>query len=114
MRNLSDNTAENDLYELFGHRSTKHLKQNCSLKMSTNSNTGNRKYFFLCHCVSPHNYGVDKVKLNKVYRSSRPEVFCKKVVIRNFAKFTGKHLCQGVFFNKVVGLRDVTLLKKRL
>ena len=32
--------------------------------------------------------------------SSRPEVFCKKVVLRYFAKFTGKHLCQGLFFNK--------------
>ena len=32
-------------------------------------------------------------------RSSRPEVFCKKGVLRNFAKFTEKHLCQGLFFN---------------
>ena len=31
-------------------------------------------------------------------RSSRPEVFCKKGVLRNFAKFTGKHLCQSLFF----------------
>ena len=23
-----------------------------------------------------------------------PEVFCKKGVLRNFAKFAGKHLCQ--------------------
>ena len=38
-------------------------------------------------------------------RSSRPEVFCKKGVLRNFTKFTGKHLCQSVFFNKVAGLR---------
>ena len=30
-------------------------------------------------------------------RSSRPEVFCKKGVLRNFAKFTRKHLCQ-IFF----------------
>ena len=36
-------------------------------------------------------------------RKSRPEVFCEKGVLRNFAKFTGKHLCQGLFFNKVVG-----------
>ena len=36
-------------------------------------------------------------------RSSRPEVFCKKGVLRNFAKFTGKHLCQSLFYNKVVG-----------
>ena len=35
------------------------------------------------------------------YRSSCPEVFCKKGVLRNFAKSTGKHLCQSLFFNKV-------------
>ena len=29
------------------------------------------------------------------------EVFCKKKVLRYFAKFTGKHLCQSLFFNKV-------------
>ena len=28
-----------------------------------------------------------------------PEVFCKKGVLRNFTKFTGKHLCQSLFFN---------------
>ena len=36
---------------------------------------------------------------------SRPEVFCKKGAFKNFAKFTGKHLCQSLFFNKVAGLR---------
>ena len=49
-----------------------------------------------------------------LFRSSRPKVFCKKGVLRNFAKFTGKHLCQSLFFNKVEGLRPATLLKKRL
>ena len=38
-------------------------------------------------------------------RSSRPEVFCKKGVLKYFAQFTGKHLCQSLFFNKVAGLR---------
>ena len=38
----------------------------------------------------------------------------KKDVLRNFAKFTGKHLWQGIFLNKVAGLRFATLLKKRL
>ena len=37
-------------------------------------------------------------------RNSRPEVFCKEGVLRNFAKFTGKHLCQTLFFNKVASL----------
>ena len=45
---------------------------------------------------------------------SRPEVFCKKGVLRNFTKFTGEYQCQSLFFNKVAGLRPVTLLKKRL
>ena len=36
-----------------------------------------------------------------IYRSSRPEVFCKKGVLRNFVKFAGKHLCQSLSFNKV-------------
>ena len=31
------------------------------------------------------------------------EVFCKNGVLRTFAKFTGKHLRQNVFFNKVAG-----------
>ena len=33
---------------------------------------------------------------------------------RNFAKFTGKHLCQSIFFTKVAALRTAALLKKRL
>ena len=37
-------------------------------------------------------------------RNSRPDVFCKKGVLRNFAKFIEKHLCQSLYFNKVAGL----------
>ena len=33
-------------------------------------------------------------------RSSRPEVFYKIGVLKNLAKFIGKHLCQSLFFNK--------------
>ena len=39
-----------------------------------------------------------------VLQKQPPKVFCKKGVLRNFAKFTGKHLCQSLFFNKVAGL----------
>ena len=39
------------------------------------------------------------------------EVFYKKDVLKNLAKFTGKYLCQSLFFNKVAGLRLPTLLK---
>ena len=38
----------------------------------------------------------------------------RKGVLRNFTKFTGKHLFQSLFLNKVAGLRSATLLKKRI
>ena len=38
----------------------------------------------------------------------------KKGVLRNSTKFTGKHLCQSLFFNKFAGLRPATSSKKRL
>ena len=41
-------------------------------------------------------------------KSIRREVFCKKGVLRNLAKFTGKHLFQSLFFNKVAGLKAAT------
>ena len=47
-------------------------------------------------------------------RSSLPEVFCKKGVLRNFGKFRGKHPCQRLFLNKVAGHKPATLSKKRL
>ena len=47
-------------------------------------------------------------------RIRHPEVLCKKGVLSNFAKFTGKHMSPSLFFNKVAGLRPATLLKKRL
>ena len=56
-------------------------------------------------------FKIDKINYSKsqprttylVKSTSRLEVFCKKSFLRNFAKFTEKHLCQCLFFNKVVG-----------
>ena len=53
-------------------------------------------------------------QLSSTNRSSRPEVFCKKDVLGNFAKFIGKHLSQSLFINKVAGLKPAPLLKKKL
>ena len=47
-------------------------------------------------------------------RSSHQSCSVWKGVLRKFTKFTGKHLCQSLFFNKVAGLKPATLLKKRL
>ena len=38
----------------------------------------------------------------------------RKGGLRNFSKFTGKHLCQSFFFDKVANLSPATLLKKGL
>ena len=52
--------------------------------------------------------------LTATIRSTHQRCSMKKGVLRNFTKFTGKHLCQSLFFDKVAGLRPATLLKKRL
>ena len=49
----------------------------------------------------PWNNQLSDLKItNCKHRGSRSEVFCKKGVLRNFAKFTipEKHLCQSLFF----------------
>ena len=53
-----------------------------------------------CNCFS---LIFDK-NVGNVYRSSCPEVFCKTGVLKNFAEFIGKRLCQSLFFNKVATL----------
>ena len=45
------------------------------------------------------------------FRISKRKCSVRKDVLRNFAKFTGKHLCKSLFFNEV--FNEVSL-KKRL
>ena len=44
-----------------------------------------------------------------IHRGSHRRCSVRKGVPRNFTKFTGKHLCQSLFYNKVAG-RTATLL----
>ena len=44
-------------------------------------------------------------------RSTHLEVFCKNGALRNFAKFTRKHLCQSLFFIKLKA-SDCNFIKK--
>ena len=56
-----------------------------------------RKNKFLCEkiMVVLDGTNIQESSINQaIIRSSRPVVFCKKGVLRNFTKFTGKHLCQ--------------------
>ena len=43
-----------------------------------------------------------------------PELFCKKGVLKIFAKLTEKHLCPRILLNKVAGLMSEILLKMKL
>ena len=56
----------------------------------------------------------DTVNRKAFKRGSHQRCSMKKGVRRNFTKFTGKHLCQILFFNKVAGLSPAILSKKRL
>ena len=46
------------------------------------------------------------------FRNIRPDMFCKKGVLKNVTKFTGKHLYRSLVFNKFADLRPATLFKK--
>ena len=72
---------------------------NTSVK-STNKFKINRKHSQI------HRFFYEKVLLEDLssihaQAVSRPEIFCKKRVLKNLTKFTGRHLCQSLFFNKV-------------
>ena len=54
---------------------------------------------------------VEKI-LHAICRSSHRRWSVRKGVLRNFAKFTGKHLCQSFFFNKIAG-SGLQLYQKR-
>ena len=72
------------------------------------------KSCYLNQAIQNEVFQTMTIMTTDINRSNRPEVFCKKGVLRKFTKFTGKHLCQILFFNKVADLRPATLLKKRL
>ena len=42
------------------------------------------------------------------FRSSHQRCSIEKGVLENFKNFTGKQLCQSLFFNEVAGLRKKT------
>ena len=70
-------------------------KSNEIVKIVTKKKKFHGKSIYLINIKSQRN----------IFRSSCPKVFCKKGVLRHFAKFTGKILCQSLFLNKVAGLR---------
>ena len=55
-----------------------------------------------------------RLRYEEPFRSSQQSCSIKKAVLQNLIKFTGKHLCQNLFSNKVADLNSATLLKNRL
>ena len=69
---------------------------------------------FACLTISYHKLSGECQLLADIFRSSHRRCSVKKGVLRNFSKFTGKHLCQSLFCNKVAGLTLQLYKKKRL
>ena len=80
-------------------------------------NHGGFYFLFFCFPAFLYHAAVRNRIMSKNYRenvknrSRRSEVFCKKGVLRNFTKSTGKQLCQSLLI-KLQGAS--TLFKKRL
>ena len=51
-------------------------------------------------------------KCDVCFKSSHRRCSIKKAVLKNFAKFTGKHLCWNLFKKKLQALGPTTLLKR--
>ena len=58
------------------------------------------KFLKLTIAFLSNHFSIQPKRQDKIVniRSSRPYVFREKGVLRNFAKFTEKHLCQSRFF----------------
>ena len=61
--------------------------------------------------------GLDKkmncaLPLRILMTEADTRVSIENTVLKNFAKFTEKHLCRSLFFNKAAGLRDCNYIKK--
>ena len=52
------------------------------------------------------------LKLSNI--SENVQSFYKVSILKDFTKFTRKHLCRSIFFNKFAVLQPVTLFNKRL
>ena len=69
---------------------------------------------FMVYWAITYSEPFQATPLLRRFRSSHRRFSVKKGAVRNFAKLTGKDLCQSLFFHKFAGPSPVALLKKRL
>ena len=82
-------------------------------KNYNSENFGRKSFLLTAEHIFFSKFEIRNGMAPSINRSSHRRYSIRKGVLRNFGKFTGKHLCQSLFVNKVVG-RPATLLKKRL
>ena len=63
-------------------------------------------YLFPITCAKNNSLQCYRLYSFPSFRSSHWRCSARKGVLRNFAKFTGKHRWQSLFFNKVAGWSD--------
>ena len=59
--------------------------------------------YTLLNIIVVHNLIQQSLNLRSVFRTllkQPPQMFCKKGILRNFAKFTGKRLCRSILLKK--------------
>ena len=67
-----------------------------------------------CYSITKNFCALNCITKCMNFRSSHLRCSVRKGVLRNFAKFIGKHLCQSLFFNKVAALTPATFSYKIL
>ena len=74
---------------------------------------GSISFVWIGRCISVKSNYANQRQIKAFTEAVFQRCSIKKGVLKNFTKFTGKHLCQSLFFNKVAGL-PATLLKRDL
>ena len=86
-------------------------ENNCAIVSGTgvflwkNTPIAASEVFSLKHCCGRNLFQLVQQNHFLIFKSSHPELFCQKGVLKNFTKFPGKHPVPEPLFNKVAGLR---------
>ena len=112
MHPVSCINTHHDVTDLISHGMVKNIKTWISWEWNIIF-PRNKKILNLCLIwyILKVTFIVRNLKIVNVHKQP-PGGVLLKVVLRNFAKLTGKHLCQSLFFNKVAGLGLELYLKR--
>ena len=72
--------------------------------------TGAEKLYFITVLINAEQQLLQKA--DSVFRSSHAQMLCKIGALKDFANFTGKHLCWSLFLIKLQAWRPAILVKR--